>query len=73
MRQLLTKKEVAKILGVSTRTIDRYRAMNFDLGVVSMPGGGVRFDASRIQIAVESGRFTKRDAGRKVVMARSSR
>ena len=38
MGRLLTKREVADLLRVSTRTIDRWRAAGIDMGLVSIRG-----------------------------------
>jgi predicted site-specific integrase-resolvase len=46
---LMTKRDVAKRLAITTRTIDRLRAAGYDLGVLKLPGGAVRFDPQKIE------------------------
>ena len=46
MNKLLTKQELATILHVSTRTIDRWRAQGKDVGQVKLGSKTVRFRES---------------------------
>lgn len=54
MGVLLSKKQVAEKLAISTRTIDRLRASNFDFGEVRI-GSVVRFQSSKIEKLMEKG------------------
>lgn len=54
-KELLTKKEVATVLGISTRTIDRIRARGVDVGAVRLGPKTVRFKASRVKQLLEDG------------------
>jgi predicted site-specific integrase-resolvase len=60
MDTLLTKKEVAQLLRVSERTINRYLSAGVDLGKVVLPSGVLRFDRSKVEQAVKHGRFKRR-------------
>ena len=51
---LITKREAAKLLGISTRTIDRYRAAGCFKGV-KFGKHTVRFRLSDIQAVVNKG------------------
>jgi excisionase family DNA binding protein len=51
---LLTKSQVAKLLGVSTRTIDRYRADGCKLGCIKL-GRTTRFQRSAIETLASKG------------------
>ncbi len=50
--ELLTKKEVAELLKVSERTIDRMRDMEYDLGELKILGA-IRFYRPKIQQLLE--------------------
>ena len=52
--RLLTKKEAAELLGVSERTIDRWRAAGAKLGETKL-GRIIRFRASTIEKLAEKG------------------
>ncbi len=56
---LLTKEELAKLLGVTPRTIDRYLAKGFDLYAVRLPSGYCRFNPKKVQAAIERGSFNR--------------
>lgn len=56
--ELMTKSEVADLLNVSSRTIDRYRAAGFDLGEVKLtPTSIPKFRRAVILAALTTGRF----------------
>lgn len=56
--ELMTKNEVADLLNVSTRTIDRLRSAGFDLGEVRLtPTSTPRFRRTVIMAALTTGRF----------------
>lgn len=60
-KNLLTKVELAQLLNLSTRTIDRLRASGFDLGEVRMsPNSFPRFDPEKVQDAIFLGKFLKK-------------
>jgi predicted site-specific integrase-resolvase len=44
----MTKKQAAEALGVTTRTIDSWRARGIDLGVRFTPTGRVRFSGEAV-------------------------
>lgn len=59
--KLLTKQELAAVLNVHTRTIDRMRAKGIDLGEVRLYDRAVpRFDPDRVQAAIQAGTFAKK-------------
>lgn len=60
MTNLLTKREVAKRFAITTRTIDRLRAAGYDLGVLKLPGGSVRFDPTKIEEIIRSRQLRRR-------------
>jgi hypothetical protein len=57
----LTKKEVARLFQVSTRTLDRWRSMGVDLGELTIEGT-IRFDPAKVAdiIATQKLRRTRR-------------
>lgn len=55
----ITKKKLAKLLGVTPRTIDRYRARGFQFYEVRLPSGHPRFDRRRVEAAIERGSFER--------------
>lgn len=55
MEKLLTKKELAAILRVSVRTIDRWRATGLDVGYVVIRGVR-RYRAEAVERLLERGR-----------------
>jgi phage terminase Nu1 subunit (DNA packaging protein) len=60
MIPLLTREELARLLNVSTRTVDRWRAMGLDLGEVrAHPQALPRFDPEKVQQAISSRGFPK--------------
>ena len=52
---LLTKKELAEKLSLSTRTIDRLRARGVDMGEVKLGTKTIRFKASTARKFLENG------------------
>lgn len=59
--RLLTKRELAEVLVLSTRTIDRLRAKGIDLGEVRLHDRAVpRFDPAKVQAAIQAGKFDKK-------------
>lgn len=56
----LNKKEVAKRLGMSERTIDRFRSAGYDLGEKKLPTGTVKFRQSVIESILQDGFRKKR-------------
>lgn len=60
MDTLLTKREVAKLLRVSERTVNRYLSAGVDLGKVVLPSGVLRFNRAKVEQAVAQGRFKGR-------------
>ena len=59
--KLLTKSEVAAVLGKSTRTIDRMRGMGIDLGEVRLHDRATpRFDRAKVEAAIQAGTFGKK-------------
>jgi transposase len=56
---LLTKRQIAQHFQVSTRTIDRWRAMGIDLGVIKTPGGAVRFNPVKLESTIRAGKFKR--------------
>lgn len=57
---LMTKRQLADWLQISTRTIDRYRSQGYDLGAVKMPGGIVRFNPAVAGASIKSGQWRRR-------------
>jgi DNA-binding transcriptional MerR regulator len=57
----LTKQEVAKMFQISTRTLDRWRAMGIDLGEITI-NGTVRFDPAKVA-SIIAARKAKRRRG----------
>ncbi len=49
LTDILTKREAAAMLCVTTRTIDSWRARGIDMGVVYTPTRRVRFSAEAIE------------------------
>ena len=59
--KLLTKQELAEMLNVHTRTIDRMRAKGIDLGEVRLYDRAVpRFDPVKVEAAIMAGTFGKK-------------
>jgi DNA-binding transcriptional regulator LsrR (DeoR family) len=59
--KLLTKRELAEVLSLSTRTIDRLRARGIDLGEVRLHDRATpRFDPAKVQAAIQAGKFGKK-------------
>jgi phage terminase Nu1 subunit (DNA packaging protein) len=60
MTTLMTRDELAKLLNVSTRTVDRWRAEGLDLGEFrAHPRALPRFDPEKVRQAIASSRFAK--------------
>ena len=60
MTTLMTRNELAKLLNVSTRTVDRWRSAGLDLGEFrAHPQALPRFDPEKVRQAIESSRFRK--------------
>jgi len=66
MSPLMTREELSRFLNVSTRTVDRWRAMGVDLGEVQAHSHAApRFNPSKVVQAVADGGFgTRRKARR---------
>lgn len=59
--ELMTKNEVADLLNVSTRTVDRWRAAGLDLGEVKLtPTAVPKYRRSVVLAALAAGRFKPR-------------
>lgn len=56
---MLTKKELARRFGISTRTVDRWRSMGFDLGEVAI-SGTIRFDPKKIAQIISTQKIRRR-------------
>ena len=71
MTPLLTREELARLLNVSTRTVNRWRAMGLDLGEVrAHPLALPRFDPEKVRQAIGSRGFPnarKKRAGTKTL------
>jgi excisionase family DNA binding protein len=52
MSELLTKKELASLFKISTRTIDRWRATRLDLGAIKI-GNVVRFHREKVEMLLK--------------------
>jgi hypothetical protein len=58
--ELLTRTELAEVLKVSTRTIDRLRAAGYELGEFrSYPGACPRFNSEKVREAIKASGFRK--------------
>jgi hypothetical protein len=55
----LTKQGVAKMFQISTRTVDRWRAMGIDLGEINI-NGTVRFDPSKVANIIATRKVKRR-------------
>jgi hypothetical protein len=55
----LTKKEVARLFQVSTRTLDRWRSMGVDLGELTIEGT-IRFDPAKIADIIATQKVRRR-------------
>jgi hypothetical protein len=62
--ELLMKKELATLLRISERTLDRYRSAGLDLGEVALSARCVRFSRSKVEAAIAQGRFKKKGRSR---------
>lgn len=49
MDELISKKQAAALLGVSTRTIDRWTKLGIFCRALKLPGGAVRFWLSHVE------------------------
>lgn len=59
--KLLRKDELAEMLNLSTRTIDRMRAGGIDLGEVRLHDRATpRFDPDKVRAAIQAGTFGKK-------------
>lgn len=59
--KLMRKNELAEMLNVHPRTIDRMRAKGIDLGEVRLHDRAVpRFDPAKVQAAIQAGVFGKK-------------
>jgi len=52
---LITKRQIAELLQVSTRTIDRWIARGVDIGKVRLPSGNYRFDRRKLETSISNG------------------
>ncbi len=59
--KLLTKQQLAEMLNVHARTIDRMRAKKIDLGEVRLHDRATpRFDLAKVEAAIQAGKFSKK-------------
>ena len=60
MMKMLTRVELANLLNVSTRTLDRWRASSLDMGEFrAHPDALPRFDPEKVRVAIESRGFKR--------------
>jgi hypothetical protein len=56
--RMLTKQEVARCFQITTRTLDRWRALGYDLGEIVIQGT-VRFDPGKVNDIVRTNKIKK--------------